>query len=295
MISSCAFNTANVSFNLNQSQIQDLYNQKANGTNYGYRIRYTSESTTNPDYNMLRSMEYPTASEQPAFTVTYAYTLPESLSVWEIYLFRNAGSGKYMDVQNGTDANDTNVIQWGWNGSLAQQFKLEQSSTGNGYILRSQVGGKTRVLDIYKTNGRVENGNNVQIYTNVDPKAQEWLILPVDADNFRIVPRSNMSLSLTSYGSANGTANGRTSTSAGNVFVSTYTGADNQLWEIYKASGPQVKNEFDGLISSGKYYINNRYSGGFIKNAANAVSVRETFTDLAMIKFNTFSMSNINR
>ena len=252
-------------------------------------------STTNPDYNMLRSMEYPTASEQPAFTVTYAYTLPESLSVWEIYLFRNAGSGKYMDVQNGTDANDTNVIQWGWNGSLAQQFKLEQSSTGNGYILRSQVGGKTRVLDIYKTNGRVENGNNVQIYRNVDPIAQEWLILPVDADNFRIVPRSNMSLSLTSYGSANGTANGRTSTSAGNVFVSTYTGADNQLWEIYKASGPQVKNEFDGLISSGKYYINNRYSGGFIKNAANAVSVRETFTDLAMIKFNTFSMSNINR
>ena len=294
-IDSCGFNTTNVSFDFNKSKINSLYNREANGTNYGFQIRYTSESTTNPDYNMLRSMEYPTASEQPAFTVTYAYTLPESLSVGEIYLFRNAGSGKYMDVQNGTDANDTNVIQWGWNGSLAQQFKLEQSSTGNGYILRSQVGGKTRVLDIYKTNGRVENGNNVQIYTNVDPKAQEWLILPVDADNFRIVPRSNMSLSLTSYGSANGTANGRTSTSAGNVFVSTYTGADNQLWEIYKASGPQVKNEFDGLISSGKYYINNRYSGGFIKNAANAVSVRETFTDLAMIKFNTFSMSNINR
>ena len=58
-----------------------------------------------------------------------------------------------------------------------------------------------RVLDIYKTNGRVENGNNVQIYTNADPIAQEWLILPVDADNFRIVPRSNMRLSLTTYGS----------------------------------------------------------------------------------------------
>ena len=281
-ISSCAFNTSNVRFTFSQSQIQDLYTRAAIGTNYGYMIRYSSESTTNPDYNMLRSMEYPTASEQPAFTVTYAYTLPESLAVGEIYLFKNAGSGKYMDVQNGTDANDTNVIQWGWNGSLAQQFKLEQSSTGNGYILRAQVGGKTRVLDIYKTNGRVENGNNVQIYTNVDPKAQEWLILPVDADNFRIVPRSNPALALTSYGSDSGTASGRTSTSAGNVFVSTYTGADNQLWEIYHTDRTQVENEFDGLISSGKYYINNRYSGGFIKNAANAVSVRETFTDLAM-------------
>ena len=127
MISSCAFNTANVSFNLNQSQIQDLYNQKANGTNYGYRIRYTSESTTNPDYNMLRSMEYPTASEQPAFTVTYAYTLPESLSVWEIYLFRNAGSGKYMDVQGG----GTNVVQYSFHGDANQQWKFVYA--GDGY------------------------------------------------------------------------------------------------------------------------------------------------------------------
>ena len=29
-----------------------------------------------------------------------------------------------------------------------------------------------RVLDIYKTNGRVENDNNVQIYRNVDPIPQ---------------------------------------------------------------------------------------------------------------------------
>ena len=49
-------------FTLSQSQIQDLYSRKANGTNYGYQTRYTSESTTNPDYNMLRSMEYPTTS-----------------------------------------------------------------------------------------------------------------------------------------------------------------------------------------------------------------------------------------
>ena len=127
----------------------------------------------------------------------------------------------------------------------------------------------------------MENGNNVQIYTNVDPKAQEWLILPVDADNFRIVPRSNMSLSLTSYGSANGTANGRTSTSAGNVFVSTYTGADNQLWEIYKAGGSQVKNEFSGVIYTGTYYISNRLSGKLIKNAANSLTLRTGTSDIA--------------
>ena len=281
-IRSCAFNTSNVLFSFNSSQIQTLYQKSGSNTNYGFQLRYSSESTTNPDYNMLRSMEYPTASEQPCFTVNYGYSLPESLSAGEIYLFKNADSGKYMDVQNGTDANDTNVIQWGWNGSAAQQFKLELSSTGNGYILRSQVGGKTRVLDIYKTNGRVENGNNVQIYTNIDPKAQEWLILPVDATKFRIVPRSNPALSLTSYGSSNGTADGRTTTSAGNVFVSTYTGATNQLWEIYDTDRNRISNDFIGILSHGKYYMINRYSSRFIKNVGNMVYVRDGFTDLAM-------------
>ena len=131
------------------------------------------------------------------------------------------------------------------------------------------------MLDICKTNGRVENGNNVQIYTNVDPKAQEWLILPVDADNFRIVPRSNMRLSLTSYGSDSGTASGRTSASAGNVFVSTYTGNNpNQLWQIYKTDRTQVKNEFSGLIDTGTYYMNNRDTGGFLERSGTTLSAQ---------------------
>ena len=214
--------------------------------------------------------EYPTASEQPLFTVSYGYSLPVGLSTGTIYSFKNAGSGLYLDVCGGTDADNNNVAQYKGNSTVSQDFKLEKSSTGNGYILRSQVGGKTRVLDI---NGRVENGNNVQIYRNVDPKAQEWLILPVDADNFRIVPRSNMSLSLTSYGSANGTANGRTSTSAGNVFVSTYTGADNQLWEIYKTDRTQVKNDI-GTVPSGTYYVNNRDTGGYLKRSGTSLSAQ---------------------
>lgn len=231
-LTSCAFNTANVRFTLSQSQIQDLYTRVSNNTNYGYMIRYTSESTTNPDYNMLRSMEYPTASEQPAFTVSYEYSLPVGFTVGTVYSFKNAGSGKYLDVSNGTDEDNNNVIQWDANTTVSQDFKLEQSSTCNGYILRAQVGGKTRVLDIYKTNGRVENGNNVQIYRNVDPIAQEWLILPVNSTHYKIVPRSNPVLALTSYGTENDSATGKSTTSAGNVFVSTYTGMNNQLWEI---------------------------------------------------------------
>ena len=113
------------------------------------------------------------------FTVSYGYTLPVGLVEGTVYSFKNAGSALYLDVCGGTDADNNNVAQYKGNSTVSQDFKLEQSSTGNGYILRAQVGGKTRVLDIYKTNGRVENGNNVQIYRNVDPIAQEWLIIPV--------------------------------------------------------------------------------------------------------------------
>ena len=206
--------------------------------NYGYQIRYTSESTTNPDYNMLRSMEYPTTSEQPLFTVNYGYTLPSALTVGTVYSFLNAGSKKYLDVCGGTDADNNNVAQYKGNSTVSQDFKLEQSSTGNGYILRAQVGGKTRVLDIYKTNGRVENGNNVQIYRNVNPIAQEWLIVPISDTYYKIMPRSNPALALTSYGSADGSATGKSTTSAGNVFVSTYTGNNpNQWWRIERENG----------------------------------------------------------
>lgn len=269
-IDSCAFNTSNVAFDFNQADIEELYSDAENGTNYGFVIRYSSESTTNPDYNVLRSMEYPTASERPAFTVAYGYTLPNGLKEGEIYSFQNCSSKKYMDVSGGTDADNNNVIQWGKNSTVSQDFKLEKSSTGNGYILRAQVGGKTRVLDIYKTNGRVENNNNVQIYRNVDPIAQEWLILAVSTTTFKIVPRSNPSLALTAYGTSNGSSTGKTATSMGNVFVQTYSNSSNQCWMIYDEDDNRVTTT-EEFIDTGEYYFVSKNSSKFLRDSGNMV------------------------
>ncbi len=178
----------------------------------------------------------------------------------------------YLDVCGGTDADNNNVAQYKGNSTVSQDFKLEKSSTGNGYILRAQVGGKTRVLDIYKTNGRVENGNNVQIYRNVDPIAQEWLIIPVNSANYKIVPRSNPALALTSYGSSNGSASGKSTTSAGNVFVSTYTGNNtNQWWSIERENGVFIQPGTT-LLEDGEYYLNNSLTSLYMKNNAGNVT-----------------------
>ena len=189
-----------------------------------------------------------------------------------MYSFKNAGSVLCLDVCDGTDADNNNVAQYKGNSTVSQDFKLEKSSTGNGYILRSQVGGKTRVLDIYKTNGRVENGNNVQIYRNVNPIAQEWLIVPISDTYYKIMPRSNPALALTSYGSADGSATGKSTTSAGNVFVSTYTGNNpNQWWRIERENG-NFMDPGAAPLSNGSYYLNNKLASMYLKETNGSVT-----------------------
>jgi len=69
--------------------------------------------------------------------------------------------------------------------------------------------------------------------TAVDPIAQLWYFdLDSTTGNYTIKPASNTTVTLTSYGSSNGSANGRTPTSAGNVFVATDIGSLNQFWEL---------------------------------------------------------------
>ena len=73
--------------------------------------------------------------------------------------------------------------------------------------------------------------------------------------------RADPGLALTAYGTENGTASGTTSTSAGNVFVSQFTGAANQLWKI-ESGGIQLFPTIDIRKETGKsmeYYENRNW------------------------------------
>lgn len=160
-------------------------------------------------------------------TASVVYTPSDDV----VYRLRNVGSGKYLNVHNGVDANTTNVYQWTADGTVEQNFKLERKSNGT-YHIRAMCSsnGTNRVLDIVKTGGVVASGCNVEIYNPTDPIAQEWYFYDMGNGRYKIVPASNTDVALTSYGTSNGSSSGQTSTSAGNVFVSTYTGSQNQLW-----------------------------------------------------------------
>lgn len=282
-LDSCLYNSsvAYMTFDLS-TDVTTLYDEFLAANNYGYVIKYEDESNSNPDYNVFHSMESTTTAKRPVVTITYGYALPSSLSNGSEYSFQNYGSFSYMTVHNGTDANDVNVYQQSVSATsnlgTRHKFKLEYVPSTGGYYLRSMIssGGTNRVLDIYKINGYVSNGSNVQIYSPNDPLAQHWFIIGTGITTFKIVPRTDMSLALTAYPGGDGSSSGTTTTSTGNIFVSTYDDTnDYQQWMIRDADGNLMSGSTQ-RVQNGTYYLNNRNYGKYLHKssdtAVNAVS-----------------------
>ncbi len=151
-----------------------------------------------------------------------------------VYKIKNAISGKYVNVHNGIDATGTNVYMWTGDGSAEQKFKIVYSSSENAYkfYCMCSQNGTFRVLDIKRDNAALASGQNVQICGPTDPTAQNWELISLGNDKYKICPSANTSLALTANGTSNGSSSGTSATSAGNVYISTYTGSSNQIWYL---------------------------------------------------------------
>ena len=277
-VCTCAYSSSNKYVLDLTSDVANLYSDILAGTNYGYMLRYEDESLTNPDYNTTYSSECNTASLRPVLKITYGYSLPAGLIDGGVYSFQSYASFSYLTV-GGSNANKTNVIVKQTataDLTTAQQFKLDYASATGAYRLRamSSSNGEGRVLDIVKSGGYVQDGCNVQIYDPTDVMASQWFIVGVGASTFKIIPRTNMSLALTAAPGANGSSSGTSSTSAGNVYVSTYTeGNDYQRWTIRDMStGSIVSSGIAGATQNGVYYLNNRETGKYLYKTASSTA-----------------------
>lgn len=151
-----------------------------------------------------------------------------------VYRIKNVNSGKYLNAHYGVDANGTNVYQWTADGSTEQKWRVSYNLATDAYHVYSMCssGGKKRCLDAADTGGNLTNGANIRLYEPNEPTSQEMMIVSLGNSQYKIVMKQNSNLCLTAYGTSNGTSGGTTSTSAGNVFISTYTGAANQKWNF---------------------------------------------------------------
>lgn len=191
---------------------------------------------------------------------------------------KNVGSGKYLNVHYGQDANNVNVYQWTYDGTVEQTFRLRYNPEEDCYLIGAMCSsnGHGRVLDIKKESGQVQAGCNVQIYNATDPVAQQWQFAYQGDNQFTIFPMANQYTVLTANGDSNGSSGGTSATSAGNVYLSeipmttfvSYT--DYQLWEIEEVT------PLDQPIADGIYRITsglNKYLTMDVEDNYNACHV----------------------
>ena len=157
-----------------------------------------------------------------------------------VYRIKNVASGKYMNVDYGTDANGTNIYQWTGDGSTEQKFRVVYYSSTDSYMFYAMCSsnGTNRVLDVTRGSNPLTSGQNIKLYNPTDPTSQEIKIVSLGSNNYKLVMNANQNLAVTSYGTSNGSASGTTSTSAGNIFISTYTGTTNQQWQFELLQNP---------------------------------------------------------
>ena len=174
------------------------------------------------------------------FTKVEAMTRSENavMSMLEpgIYLIKNKASGKYLNVNLGTDANGTNVIQWSYDGSIEQKWKVVEVNGKYKLYAMCSSNGNNRVLDVLRENGSasgaIKPGCNVDIWEPNDPDAQTWSIYEVYRAGQYVIDLQGLGLLLTVSDNNNGSGVGTLPTSQGNVYIDDYGMDiyDNQIW-----------------------------------------------------------------
>ena len=149
-----------------------------------------------------------------------------------IYRLRNAGSGLYMTVADGVDADERNLIQDAADGTAAQEFRISYDTDRNAYRLYTMCssGETNRVVDIVKLGGSVVSGCNAEIYRPVDAPAQTFVLVPQADGTMLFSCSTNRSACLSVWNTDTGTQGKTGFYDAGNVVIRNDIGDDLQRW-----------------------------------------------------------------
>lgn len=148
-------------------------------------------------------------------------------------------------------ANGQNVCLWSADGSLEQQWLYSDSR-----LLSAR--NTSYALDKYTVTGNANN-NNADVWTTGDDDNQRITFESVSGNTVRI-KLIKSGLYLTAYSNANGSSNGKTPTSAGNVFWATGNSSNSlQKWTFAEVSTGGLGN---GTLTEGVRPSTLNYNGG---------------------------------
>jgi len=171
----------------------------------------------------------PTTPENPA-SPTPSSNAVTALTNGQVYNIVNCMSRKYLNVDYGKDADGTNIYQWTSDGSTEQKFKAVSASDAWKLLAMCSSSGGNRMVTAVKP----DNGENVYLFKPTNDVTQLWTLTKIKDGVFAIGLKAYPGYVLTVPDYNNGSASGTSKTSGGNVFISKYTGAENQLWYFEK-------------------------------------------------------------
>lgn len=236
-------------YNTNGTDVKDFCNAYAGCQTSGEDIKYINDS----DMSEYISTKY---SSPFLKSITVNTDVPVVSAVMDTsvkYMFRNAGSGLYMEVDGAKAESGANVQQWGADGEAVHNtWKLMDAGDGY-YYIRSCVGdGKTYFLDL--AHGSAENGTNIGIWTNDESDARKFKFADNGDGTYTIFTKSSKDKSCIGVESD--------STSSGaNVIQWQSNGSDSQKWILETVT---IKDGAE--IDTGRnYMIQNVNSGQFME------------------------------
>lgn len=167
------------------------------------------------------------------------------------YSIKASHSGKSLDVADGANVVGTNVQQYDWNASAAQQWVLKDAGDGYFYIVN-----KTGLyLDV--KGGSSANGTNVQGYQGNQTAAQKWKLVAVDGE--QTIPDGTYRLA-----TALNTLRGVDVSGAG-----TGEGVNIRLWDYVNGPQQQFAVTYKG---NGFYSITAKHTGKSLDLHYNAIT-----------------------
>lgn len=152
-------------------------------------------------------------------------SLYASENVEGIYYIQNVNSGLYLDVENGSSKDGSNIRQWTYNGAEAQKFKFVQAGGGYYYILTGASGYKS-CLDV--ESGSAKDGTNII----------EWNYWGGEMQKYRVVKQADGSYCILSKASNCKSALDVfewSKEAGGNVEQWPYSSLDCQKWNLVVA------------------------------------------------------------
>lgn len=169
------------------------------------------------------------------------------------YMFKNVGSGLYMEVDGGKAEAGANVQQWGADSDAVHNtWKLKDAGDGYYYICSCVGDGKTYYLDL--TAGKTDDGTNIELWAKNEKDAQKFKFFDNGDGSYTIATKVSEDKSCIAVESD--------STSSGaNIIQWTNNGSDSQKWTLETIT---IKDGVE-LDTTKNYMIQNVNSGQFLE------------------------------